>query len=194
MLMMAREPDAQTTRVLLEYFLSLDTPEGYRAQLIDGEIVVTPPPAGNHERAISRIAAQVARNSLVPMDASGGKGLIVPSHGIAAAGRVIPDLTFAPEGLDLFHHADPWMPAAGVAMVLEVTSSDPYRDRDAKRHAYAGAAIPLYLLVDRQFDRVTLFGDPAHDDYKRTLSVPFGDALELPKPFGFTLDTASFTD
>lgn len=30
--------------VLLEGFLALDTPEGFRAELIEGEIVVTPPP------------------------------------------------------------------------------------------------------------------------------------------------------
>lgn len=30
--------------VLLEGFLALDTPEGFRAELIDGEIVVSPPP------------------------------------------------------------------------------------------------------------------------------------------------------
>jgi hypothetical protein len=29
---------------LLEEFLKLETPEGYRAELIDGEIVMTPPP------------------------------------------------------------------------------------------------------------------------------------------------------
>ena len=40
---MTREPEAPDT--LLRDFLSLDIPEGYRAQLIDGEIVVTPPPA-----------------------------------------------------------------------------------------------------------------------------------------------------
>jgi len=47
---MTREPETPDT--LLRDFLSLDIPEGYRAQLIDGEIVVTPPPGGNRERDV----------------------------------------------------------------------------------------------------------------------------------------------
>lgn len=56
MTVMTREPEAPDST--LEYFLSLDTPEGYRAELIDGEIVATPPPNGNHERGISLIVEQ----------------------------------------------------------------------------------------------------------------------------------------
>jgi hypothetical protein len=48
--------------------------------------------------------------------------------------------------------------------------------------------------VDRQRRKVTLFSHPAHDDYSRTCSVPFGDKLELPAPFGFALDTAPLAD
>jgi Uma2 family endonuclease len=194
MLMMNPELDKRTAQFLLEEFLSLDTPEGYRAQLIDGEIVVTPPPNGNHGRAIDHIVWQVFRKSAVEMSFDGVKGLIVPDGEIADAGRVIPDATFARRELDLFHNAPSWMEAKGVAMVVEVTSSRADRDRDAKRRAYAGAGIPLYLLVDRQFSRVTLFSKPAGDDYKRTLSVPCGTDLDLPEPFDFTLDTARFAD
>jgi hypothetical protein len=93
MLTMTREPDAPE-RSLLEDFLALDahTPEGYRAELTDGAITVTPPLGGNHERWISRIVRQVNRKSAQEMDFSGYKGLTVPSDGQQDLGRVIPDL------------------------------------------------------------------------------------------------------
>ena len=191
--MMAREADVPAD-FLLEDFLALDTPAGYWAELIDGEIVVTPPPDGTHEDIIGRIVKQVFAKSSVDMDFAPHKGLIVPSKGRNKEGRVIPDATFAPAELRLFRGAPSWMPSQGVAMVVEVTSSRPEVDRDAKRMAYAGAGIPLYLLVDRQRIRVTLFSDPADNDYARTLAAPFGSGLELPKPFALTLETAEFDD
>jgi Uma2 family endonuclease len=194
MLMMKRESDAQAAHFLLQEFLSLDTPEGHRAELIDGEIVVTPPPYGTHEHIVGRVAKQVFLKSSTEMDFAGQKGLIVPDRGLVEAGRVIPDATFAPAHRCLFLGADPWMPAAGVAMVVEVTSSHAAYDREAKRHSYAGAKIPLYLLVDREVSRVTLFRDPAGDDYSSMTIESFGGGIKLPEPFSFILETAEFIE
>jgi Uma2 family endonuclease len=186
---MTREPGASADSPL-EAFLSLETPEGYRAELIDGEIVVTPPPSGNHERCITRLVEQVLRNSAMPMDFSGNKGLVLP--GTDGGPHVIPDITFAPRTLDLFLDAPSWMPPSGVAMVAEITSSSPNRDRDAKRRAYAAARISLYLLIDREQKQVTLFGDPLRADYTTMSIAAFGDGLRLPAPFSFTLATGDF--
>ncbi|MGW6390072.1 Uma2 family endonuclease [Streptomyces sp. NPDC055103] len=189
---MPHEPLTQAD-VLLEGFLALDTPEGFRAELIEGEIVVTPPPDGDHEKYISRVLRQVVRKSLVDMDASGNKGLKASGAAVERLrNHVIPDLTFAPVDADLFAGADPWMPCDGVAMVLEVTSSRPNADRESKRLCYARGGIPLYLLVDRDTSTVTLFTDPDRDDYREHHAVPFGKSLPLPAPFGFDLETAEF--
>src|SRR6202046_295474 len=184
MIVMAREPDAEADFTLQD-FLSFDAPEGYRAELIDGEIVVTPPPEGTHERCIMQIVKQVLACSDTPMDFSGQKGLIVPVA--EGQGRVIPDITFAPAKLDLLLDAPTWMPATGVAMVVEVTSSSADHDRNAKRRAYAAAQIPLYLLVDRQRHEVILHGDTMRNEYTSSLTVQFGGGVKLPEPFSFTL-------
>lgn len=77
-------------------------------------------------------------------------------------------------------------------MVVEVTSSNPERDRKAKRHCYARAGIPLYLLVDRSNAEITLFSDPSGDDYAGHNTAPAGKPLPLPAPFSFDLETADF--
>jgi Uma2 family endonuclease len=189
---MAHEPLTQE-EVLLEGFLALDTPEGFRAELIEGEIVVTPPPDGDHEDYIELIVEQMYGRSRTRMQFSGNKGLILQSGDDGRPeNRVIPDGTFAPRELRLYRGADSWMPCDGVAMVLEVTSSKPRADREAKRRCYARGGIPLYLLVDRDASSITLFSDPEKDDYREHCTRPLGKSIALPDPFSFDLDTTDF--
>ncbi|WP_406500369.1 Uma2 family endonuclease [Streptomyces sp. NBC_00846] len=178
--------------VLLEGFLALDTPEGFRAELIEGEIVVTPPPDGDHEDYIGVILEQVITRSRTKMRFSGNKGLKLTSGGRCPKNHVIPDGTFAPTELRLYRGADPWMPCEGVALVVEVTSTKPQADRTDKRHCYARGPVPLYLLVDREQSSVTLFSEPEGDDYRQHCTIPFGKRLALPTPFAFDLETEEF--
>ncbi|MEW2358073.1 Uma2 family endonuclease [Spirillospora sp. NPDC029432] len=191
---MERDPRYAEEQALLQGFLELGTPEGYRAEFIEGEIVVSPPPSGDHESIFSLITKQVIRKSAVDMDVSGNKGLELPRGGRCSNNLLIPDGVFAPTELKLFQRAEPWMPAEGVAMVFEVTSGRPDRDRGGKRHCYAKAEIPLYLLVDRSAQAVTLFSTPdrAAGDYREDVRVVFGKPVELPEPFSFTLETGEF--
>lgn len=180
---------------LEEAFLALETPPGYRAELIEAEIVVTPPPSGDHEDCLDTVVRQVLFQSATSMSASGHKGLVLPSgQGGGRRSHLIPDATFAPRELRLFRGAPSWMRPAGVAMVVEITSSNPQRDREDKRRCYARGAIPHYLLVDRETGTVTLYGDPtpasAPADYQSVFAVPFGKSVPLPEPFGFELDTS----
>lgn len=188
---MAHEPLTQA-EVLLEGFLALDTPEGFRAELIGGEIVVTPPPDGDHEDYIGLIVDQVARRARTRMQFSGNKGLKLRSGGGCPKNHAIPDGTFAPLELRLFRGAESWMAPEGVALVVEVTSTKPQADREAKRRCYARGGIPLYLLIDRDDSSVTLFSDPENDDYRQLLTIPYGKPLPLPEPFAFDLETSDF--
>ncbi|MFJ9840560.1 Uma2 family endonuclease [Kitasatospora sp. NPDC101155] len=167
---------------VLQAFLELDTPPGFKAELIEGEIVVTPPPDGPHEGAFSKLAKQFFRNAAIELDIAGNKGLITPK------GRFIPDGTVVPE--DHFDHLDSWAPAEGVLLVFEITSTNPHKDREPKRKGYAAAGIPCYLLIDRSEGKVTLFTEPENGDYRTLAQTDFGKPVDLPAPFSFTLDTA----
>ncbi|MFF1908180.1 Uma2 family endonuclease [Kitasatospora sp. NPDC058218] len=184
--------DTVENAILLELFLALDTPEGLRAELIDGEILIALPRDGDHEDLLSRVITQLSRNAAVNMQVSGNKGLRLRSGGHHPPDHVIPDATFAPEELRLFRGAPSWTDPQGVAMVAEVTSTKPDQDRIAKRHCYARAAIPLYLLIDRERSQVSIFGTPHRDEYTEVHIAAFGEPLDLPAPFGFELDTKPF--
>ncbi|WP_416986338.1 Uma2 family endonuclease [Streptomyces sp. T028] len=189
---MAHEPLTQE-EFLLDGFLALDTPEGFRAELVEGEIVVTPPPDGDHEDYIGLILEQVLERSQTRMQFSGHKGLTLGKAEGCPKDHVIPDGTFAPRALRLFRGADSWMPSDGVTLVLEVTSTKPKADREVKRRCYARAGIPFYLLVDRDTSEITLFSDPSDGgDYTQRCGVSFGKPLTLPEPFAFDLDTSDF--
>ncbi|MGK5559355.1 Uma2 family endonuclease, partial [Actinomadura kijaniata] len=87
--------------------------------------------------------------------------LRLPSGGSRPENHVFPDATFAPREKRLFRGAPTWMLPDGVALVAEVTGDTSPCDRVTKRHCYARAGIPLYLLVDRDDSTVTLFAEPA---------------------------------
>ncbi|MFC5179981.1 Uma2 family endonuclease [Actinomadura harenae] len=181
-------------RRLLAWFLDFDPPEGFRAELIEGEVVVSPAPAPRHEKCLSRLSRQVARMSVTPMDYSGNAGLVLQSGGRCTKNYAIPDGVFAPIDLDLFDPEENWISPDGVAMVVEVTSGRADHDRTVKRYCYAKAALPHYMLVDRQEKSVTLFSDPDEQkqDYLEISQVPFGKPLLLPELFGFQLETVDF--
>ncbi|MEU5877426.1 Uma2 family endonuclease [Spirillospora sp. NPDC047279] len=188
------DPRCAHEQALLDGFLKLDTPQGYRAEFIEGEIVVSPPPIGDHEGILSVISWQVARGSNVRMDFSGNKGLELRRGNKCTKNHLIPDGVFAPHHLGLYWGADAWMPSDGVAMVVEVTSAKPATDWGVKRHCYAKAGVPLYLLADRSNRQVALFSEPDRDaeDYREDIRLSFGKTIDLPEPFAFSLETDEF--
>jgi Uma2 family endonuclease len=184
--------DPISGNLLLDWFAGLNTPEGFRAELIEGEFLLRPLPDGSHEHCLSEIASQIHTGSRTAMTFSGNKGLKLKGAHACPQDHVIPDGTLAPGDLRLYRGADPWMPCAGVAMVVEVTDARPETDRETKPRCYARGGIPLYLLVDREASSITLFGDPGKDEYRERCTRPFGKPVTLPAPFGFDLDTADF--
>ena len=56
------------------------------------------------------------------------------------------------------------------------------------------SGVALYLLVDRvgAHPAITLYAEPADGDYRRVVTVPFGESIHLPAPFDVELDTSQF--
>lgn len=86
---------------------------------------------------------------------------------------------------------------AAIVLVVEVTSPHSpdtvLNDRSTKPVQYAKAGVPLYLLIDQELGRWTLFGLAAGwQRYQVAAEGAYGEEIELPDPLGFTLTTETW--
>jgi Uma2 family endonuclease len=168
--------------------VSATVPEGWRVELIEGEIHVMPPANSEHEEIISELTGQV-RDHRKDLTRFTNIGLKIP--GASMSGKVIPDVVIAPKRSYPFE-AEYYDPSP-VVLVAEVTSrSTGDRDRGAKLRGYARAGIPAYLLIDRAAGIVTLYTQPRGERYAIKAEVEISQVITLPEPLGFDLDTSEF--
>ncbi|WLQ41587.1 Uma2 family endonuclease [Streptomyces laculatispora] len=180
---------------LLHTWQELDVPEGWRAEIDEGQIVLVPPPHAHHN-GIADLVQQCLYRGLPD-----GLGIYqtLGVHVTPLDKLYVPDLVVMPR--ELIVAADPDtsdpMDAADALLIVEITSKGNAReDRTKKYRAYARAGVPMYLLIDRFDTRgamATLFTEPNEDGtFKRSDAVPFGKPLTLPEPFGTMLPTDGF--
>jgi Uma2 family endonuclease len=175
------EPPIEQILALHETF---EAPEGQKAEVIGGQLVVSPSPSRRHGFACGQLQLQ-----LIPL---------LPSHLMltnmvtldmtATAERYIPDLLVAHrEAL----RSDEWLlDAADAELVVEVVSpSNARQDRVTKVRGYAASGVPIYLLIDPLEQEVTLFDQPVGETYRQMHRVPFGTSIVLPEPFGGKIET-----
>ncbi|MFJ3532008.1 MULTISPECIES: Uma2 family endonuclease [unclassified Streptomyces] len=180
---------------LLRTWQELDVPEGWRAEIDEGQIVLVPPPHAHHN-GIADLVQQCLYRGLPD-----GLGVFqtLGVHVAPLAKLYVPDLVVMERELILAadpETSDP-MDASEALLIVEITSKGNAReDRTKKYRAYARAGVPMYLLIDRFDTRgamSTLFTEPNEDGtYKRYEAVPFGKPLGLPAPFDVTLATDAF--
>lgn len=168
-------------------------PEEVRAEIVDGEIIVSPLRLNVHQRVImylTSLLVPVANTYGWWVDTSGGVVLEPDLNEYHPDLQVAPSTAWPVEG-----NSGPAL--SEVKLVAEVTSPgrrDLIRDRETKYAAYANAGIPLYLIIDR-YDGdgfTTLYSNPSGKEYLDAHKVPFGERLMLPKPFEVEIDTACF--
>ncbi|MEV8390803.1 MULTISPECIES: Uma2 family endonuclease [unclassified Streptomyces] len=175
---------------LVRVWEQTDAPEGYKVEIIEGIITVSPSPSWDHNSTAYSLLLLLA--AVIPADWK-----VFQTQEAAVPGRMglyIPDLMVAaqedrPAPGDLFH-------ASRAKLVVEVTSrSNANHDRVAKLHGYAQAGVPLYLLLDAWHSgrpTATLYGEPEGGTYRMLQSVEYGGKVTLPPPFDLTIDTTEF--
>ncbi|WP_108956573.1 Uma2 family endonuclease [Streptomyces fragilis] len=165
--------------------------EALRLEFLEGRVLEKPMPDGDHSTIIewlSRLCMQARTDWWLYSD----QGLRVDGY---RQGNARPDGSLAPTGT--FAGQGEWASPDGVLMVVEVTSHDRdtnARDRVEKPRAYAGAGIPVFLLIDRDSCEVKVHSEPENGRYTRQVVVPYGKTVTLPGPVGIELDTEPLKD
>jgi Uma2 family endonuclease len=180
------EPDSFED--LLDTLDELDVPDGYKAEIIRGNIVVSPWSKGYYHRVMHLVCKQLEPHLPAEHFISYGPFLYVFPGDERAYG---PDIHVAPERV--FETTSNRLDGEALSFVAELTSSST-RDDDLtdKVLTYGKAGVPVYLLLDMQEEQATVFSMPSAKGYEARCSKPFGEKLPIPQPFDCVLDTTEF--
>ncbi|MGW1026282.1 Uma2 family endonuclease [Streptomyces sp. NPDC002577] len=168
---------------LLRFLETLPELDQLKIELIDGKIVMQVSAAPFHNRIVARLTTQF---TLAGWEALPEQALISEISSFEPKA----DLTVTTAEA-IQDNPNPF-PAYRVDLVVEVVSSDRDSDYIKKRMWYAMSQIPLYLLIDPNEGLIELHSQPEKMTYRRVDPYQFGDAIELPEPFSFAVDTSQF--
>ena len=189
----AGHPADDTLDDLEALFSSLDEIPGHRIELLEGQIVVSPRALRWHSRVSIWLLYQFAQ----VCEANGWDQYPDSELGLPPTREiVVPDQIIIKDP-ETFTDQESVVPVQYALLVSEIVSRSSKRaDREVKWLSYAKAGVPLYLLVDRFVEPVTitLFSQPGSDGYATADAVPAGPGggkLSIPAPFDITLDTAT---
>ncbi|MFF9485971.1 Uma2 family endonuclease [Streptomyces sp. NPDC014676] len=180
------EPDS--FEGLLRTLDELDVPDGYQAEIIRGNIVVSPWSKGYYTRVMRLVCQQLEPH-------------LPEGHVIERAPNpyVFPgdERAYGPDihaaHAKALETADNHIDGEALCFVAELTSSTT-RDDDLtdKVEVYGRAGIPVYLILDMQEEQATVLWTPSAKGYESRDTRPFGEKLSIPAPFGCVLDTTGF--
>ncbi|MEV0638430.1 Uma2 family endonuclease [Streptomyces sp. NPDC050619] len=173
---------------MLDNLDRLNVPDGYKAEIIRGNIVVSPWPRGYYTRVMNLVCKQLEPH-LPDAHLISQAPLLFVFPGVERAYG--PDIHAAHERT--LETTSNRLDGEALSFVAKLTSSAT-RDDDLtdKVVTYGKAGVPVYLILDMQEEKATVLWAPTADGYTARLTKPFGEKLEIPAPFDCTLDTTGF--
>ncbi|MGH2748510.1 MAG: Uma2 family endonuclease [Actinomycetota bacterium] len=180
---MAVEPQRGLTyEDLLEMFPDVDN---VRRELIDGELIVSPPPATRHQRVVGDLLVEL---TLYARE-HGGQAFTAPTGVfLSETNFVEPDVLFVTA--DHLERIEAPFVRGAPDIVVEVSSPSTRRlEIVRKRELYERFGVPEYWYVDLDADRVEIYRLQV-DQYGRPELLERGDVLvtELLPGFRLALD------
>ncbi|UFR03840.1 Uma2 family endonuclease [Streptomyces sp. Go40/10] len=168
---MAEESGELTLDALFES-LERTTPEGYKVEIVEGAIFMSPQ-RDTHWEIILDIVEQL-RTKFPRKRVKSDVRIDYPGH----LNGFCSDVTLIAEGAEktpggLWRCGD-------VEFVAEVISKGTaHNDYGPKRTAYATAEVPVYLIADPYQGRCHIHTDPKDGDYAVSTRVDFGTDVDL---------------
>ncbi|MFF0063661.1 Uma2 family endonuclease [Streptomyces sp. NPDC005279] len=173
-------------QILDEMFAQMSVPEGYKAEIVEGAIYMSPQ-RDTHWEIILDIVEQL-RSKYPRKRLKSDVRIDYPGHlnGFAT------DVTLLAEGAVKTQSGN-WR-YEDVQFVAEVISrSTGTNDYGPKLAAYAAAEVPVYLIADPYTGKCHVHTQPKEGSYISELTVDFGASLDLTgTPLGLTLTTGEF--
>ncbi|MCC3780013.1 Uma2 family endonuclease [Streptomyces sp. UNOB3_S3] len=170
--------------------LFLDHPEifeGFRIELLRGNIVMMAGPDRVHNMIVESVIDQIPRDRWHRMAT---QDIAIPGEDSEPQ----PDLVVIERGA--FEGPGRLVPASAAMLLLEVVSKySAHADYKIKRSMYAAGQVPAYLVVDPFAAKCVLLTEPVGAgegaDYTVERTTKFGDPVPLDM-VGVTLDTTEF--
>ena len=171
--------------LIAEANLIMESLPGRRVEIIGGQLLLSPAPDGPHSEALMLFAAPFLQLGLVR--ALPNIGLWLPT---GPEDYVIPDLSVVDDDYRDHLVENSCYDPTCFRLVMEVTSSNWKTDLRTKVAYYAEAKIPVYVIIDRQHQRLHVLTDPVRDNYATHHIHIAGELVTLPDSIGgkVTLD------
>ncbi|MER7178925.1 Uma2 family endonuclease [Streptomyces hyaluromycini] len=173
---------------MLDVLDELNVPDGYKAEIIKGNIVLSPWSKAYYADVMDSICDQLRPHLPEDHRISWGPLLYVFPGQERAYG---PDIHAVHRSAR--RKTSNRLDGEALSFVAELTSSST-RDADLtdKVEVYGKAGVPVYLLLDMQEEEAIVFWSPSDRGYEGRFTKPFGEKLYIPEPFDCSLDTAEF--
>lgn len=166
----------------------MEVPDGYRAEIVGGNIVMSPRSRGFYLPVMRAVRTQLEPHARKDHIVDHAPFLFTFPGEERAYG---PDIYAA--AASAFRTDSRYVDGEALSFVCELTSSATRLvDWQDKVPVYGRAGVPAYLLLDMQEQTATGFWEPSAKGYLSRRTAPFGGKLEIPDPFGCELDTGVF--
>ncbi|MFC8512279.1 Uma2 family endonuclease [Streptomyces sp. NPDC057257] len=174
-------------RGVAEFFEGFEPPDGFKVELLRGEIVMMTSPDIVHNMIVADVQDQIPRERWARLQTT-------DVDIVDEASEPVPDMVVVSP--DVLPGSGRLLPCQLITMVVEVVSkTSVHRDYGVKRSIYASGKVPVYLIIDPIMAQCVRLTDPEgkgeEADYRTQHIAKFGEPLSL-DVLGVELDTSGF--